>query len=161
MDLLIRMGDVQVAFGILTHCFMQHLSYLLQCTLPSSTFIESLISFDPSLFQAFRHLLRPRSFDNPKGPFARKQASLSITFNGIEFKSTATITSTNYLKNWALLTSVIAVRYMVDQHPFLLEALTQFDNNTFPFQQHLRVVCDILPPLAHACLLPFEQFIEQ
>jgi hypothetical protein len=50
---------------------------------------------------------------------------------------------------------------MVDQHPFLLKALAQFDNNTFPFQQHFKVVCDILSPLAHACLPPFKQLIEQ
>jgi hypothetical protein len=50
---------------------------------------------------------------------------------------------------------------MVDQHPFLFEALTQVDNNTFPFQQHLKAACDLLPPLACACLPPFEQLIEQ
>jgi hypothetical protein len=50
---------------------------------------------------------------------------------------------------------------MVNQHPFLFETLAQFDNNIFPFQQHLKVICDILPPLTHACLPPFEQFIEQ
>ncbi len=53
VDLLLRMGDVQVAFVILTPCFMQRLSYILQCTLPSSTFIKSLISFDFSLHKMF------------------------------------------------------------------------------------------------------------
>jgi hypothetical protein len=50
---------------------------------------------------------------------------------------------------------------MVDQHPFLLELLAQIDTNTFPFQQHLKVTCDLLPPLARVYFLPFEQFIEQ
>jgi len=50
---------------------------------------------------------------------------------------------------------------MDDQHPFLFEALAQVDNNTFHFQQHLKVACDLLPPLACACLPPFEQLIEQ
>jgi hypothetical protein len=50
---------------------------------------------------------------------------------------------------------------MVDQWPFLLEALAQVDNNTFLFQQHLKATCDLLPPLAHACILPFEQLIGQ
>ncbi len=45
MDLLIKISDVQIAFGFLTHCFMQHPSYLLQCTPPFSTFINPLISF--------------------------------------------------------------------------------------------------------------------
>jgi hypothetical protein len=50
---------------------------------------------------------------------------------------------------------------MVDQHPFLFEALTQVDNNTFLFQQHLKVAYDLLPPLICACILLFEQFIKQ
>jgi hypothetical protein len=50
---------------------------------------------------------------------------------------------------------------MVDQHPFLLEALVRADNNTLLFQQHLKATCDLLPPLAHACFFPFEQFIRK
>jgi hypothetical protein len=49
---------------------------------------------------------------------------------------------------------------MVEQCPFLLEVLAWI-NNTFPFQQHLKATCDLLPPLARACLLPFEQLIKQ
>jgi hypothetical protein len=49
---------------------------------------------------------------------------------------------------------------MVDQHPnFLLEALAQVDNNTFPFQQHFKAAFDLLPPPTHVCLPLFEQFI--
>jgi hypothetical protein len=50
---------------------------------------------------------------------------------------------------------------MVDQRPFLLEALTRIDNNTFPFQQHIKVACVLLPPLTHACLSPFKQLTKQ
>ncbi len=57
--------------------------------------------------------------------------------------------------------SVIVARFMVDQCPVLLEALAQVDNNTFPFQQHLKAACDLLPPLTHVCLPPFEKFIRQ
>jgi hypothetical protein len=46
------------------------------------------------------------------------------------FISTSTIALTTYLGSWALVISVIAIRFMVDQCPFLLEALTQIDNNT-------------------------------
>ncbi len=63
VDLLPIMGDVQVAFGIITHCFMQWPSYLLWCTPPFSTFT----SFDSSFLQVFD----PWSFDNLKGPLAR------------------------------------------------------------------------------------------
>jgi hypothetical protein len=50
---------------------------------------------------------------------------------------------------------------MVNQRPFLLEALAQVDNNTFPFEQHLKATCDLLPPLACVSFPPFKQFIEQ
>jgi hypothetical protein len=51
------MGDAQVAFGILSHCFVQWPLYLLQYIPPSYTFIKSLISFDSSFLQVFGHLL--------------------------------------------------------------------------------------------------------
>jgi hypothetical protein len=65
------------------------------------------------------------------------------------------------LKNWALVASIITIRFMVDQHPSLFEALAWVNNNTFPFQQHLKVACDIVPPLVRTCFLSFEQLIEQ
>jgi hypothetical protein len=30
------------------------------------------------------------------------------------------------------------------------------NNNTFPFQQHLKATCNLLSPLAWTCFLPFE-----
>jgi hypothetical protein len=50
---------------------------------------------------------------------------------------------------------------MVDQHPFLLEALVRVDNNTFPIQQHLKATYNLLPSPTHACLPLFEQLIGQ
>jgi hypothetical protein len=69
---------------------------------------------------------------------------------------TSTIAPTTYLRNWAFVILVIVARFMVDQHHFFLKALTQINNNTFPFQQHLKAACDRLPPLTYACLPPFE-----
>jgi hypothetical protein len=71
------MGDVQMAFGILTRCFMQHPLYLLQCTFPSFTFTKSFISFDSSFLQLFGHLLGLGSFDSLERPLARKQTSFT------------------------------------------------------------------------------------
>jgi hypothetical protein len=68
--------------------------------------------------------LGPGSFDNPKRLLARKQASFLITFGGVGFILTSTITLASYLGNWALVISVIATSFMVDQRLFLLEALT-------------------------------------
>jgi hypothetical protein len=161
VDLLPKMGDVQVAFGILTCYFVQHSSYFLQCTPPSSIFTESLISFDYSLLQVFGRLLGLGSFDSPKGLLVHKQTSLLITLNGVKFISTSTIALVAYLGSWVLVVLVITIRFMVDQHPFLLEALTWINNNTFPFQQHLKATCDVQPSPACACLPPFEQLIGQ
>jgi hypothetical protein len=49
---------------------------------------------------------------------------------------------------------------MVDQCPLLLEALTQVDNNTFPFQQHFKAPGDLLLPPILACFPSFEQLIK-
>jgi hypothetical protein len=75
--------------------------------------------------------LGPRSFNNPKKPLAYKQASLLIIFGGIELILIASITPIAYLRNWAFVVSIIAIRFMVDERLFLLEVLTQVNNNTF------------------------------
>jgi hypothetical protein len=72
----------------------------------------------------FGCLLVSGSFDNPKGTLDHKQTSLPITFGGVGLILTFTIAPTTYLGNWALVALIIVVRFMVDQHPFLLEALT-------------------------------------
>ncbi len=109
----------------------------------------------------FGDLLGSRSFDSPERPLAHKQASLPITFSGVRLILASIITPTSYLGSWVLVALVITTRFMVDQCPFLLEALTQINNNTFLFQQHLKVTCDLLPPPTHACLPSFEQLIRQ
>jgi hypothetical protein len=79
----------------------------------------------------FGHLLGLGSFDSLEEPLACKQAFLPITFGNIGFILTITIAPTTYLGSWALVASIIDVRFMVDQCFFLLEALTRIDNNTF------------------------------
>jgi hypothetical protein len=117
------MDDVQVAFRILTYCFMQCPSYILQCTPPFFTFTKSLISFDFSLLQMFGHLLGLGSFDSLEGFIVCKQISFLITFGGVELISTSTITPTSYLRDWTFVALIIVVKFMVEQCPFLFEAL--------------------------------------
>ncbi len=135
---------------------MQQPSYFLQCMCPFSTFIECIYIFYSSLLQMFGCVLGPRSFDNPKGPLTCIQASLPIIFGGIELTLTSTIALTTYLRSWAFITSIIIIRFMVDQHPFLLEALAQVDNNTFPIQQDFKATCDFLSPHVRTCLPSFK-----
>jgi hypothetical protein len=84
----------------------------------------------------FRCLLSPRSFNSLERPLACKQASFPITFDGVKLILTSTITLAAYLRSWAFVALVIAIRFMVDQCLFILEALAQVNNNTFFFQQH-------------------------
>jgi hypothetical protein len=121
------MGDVQVAFGILIW-FVQCPSYLLWCTPPSSTFIESFISFNSSFLQMFGHLLGLGSFDSPKGPLALKQVSFSI-ISMVSNSYRIHHCPSGFFKE--LGPCYFNHNFMVEQHPFLFEALTQFDNNTF------------------------------
>ncbi len=109
----------------------------------------------------FGPLLGLRSFDIAKRPLVRKQTSFPITFNGVGLILTSINALTTYLGNRAFVISTIFARFVVDQCPFLLEALAGVVNNTFPFQQHFNNTCDLLPPPARACLFPFEQFIGQ
>jgi hypothetical protein len=46
--------------------------------------------------------------DSSKGHLSRKQASLPITFGGVEFTLTSTIASAAYLGSWAFVILVIA-----------------------------------------------------
>jgi hypothetical protein len=66
----------------------------------------------------FGHLLGLRTLNSRKGPSIHKQTFFPITFDGIGLIPTAT-----YLGSWAFVASTIIVRFMVNQHPFLLEAL--------------------------------------
>jgi len=139
--------------------FGQQPSYLLHCTFPSFIFIDSIVFFNLSFLQVFKCLSGLGSFYSPKRVLAYKRAFLPITFNGIRFIPKTTITLITYLGSWAFVASIIAARFMVDQHPCLFEALTWVDD--FPFQQHFKITCDLLPFQVRTCLPPFEQLIGQ
>jgi hypothetical protein len=63
------------------------------------------------------HFLGARSFDSQKGPLAHKKTSFPIAFGGIDLIPTINISPTTYLRSWALIVFIIAVKFMVDQHP--------------------------------------------
>jgi len=140
-----------------------HATSILSFTMHTSIFHFHRVIY---LFYSFPHkmfgcLLGLGSFDSLKRLLTCKQTSLPITFGGVGFISTSTITPITYLKSWALIVLVITIRFMIDQRPFLLEALAWVDNNIFFLKQHFNAKCDIQPPPAHACLFPFEQLIKQ
>jgi hypothetical protein len=71
----------------------------------------------------FGHLLGLGSLDGLEKPLAHKQASLPITLGGIRLILTSIIALVTYLESWTFVTSIIAARFMVNQHPFFLETL--------------------------------------
>ncbi len=77
---------------------------------------------------------------------ACKQVYFLITFGYINIIPTTTIAPITYLGSWVFVASIIVVRFMVDQRPFLLEALAWVDNNIFLYQQRLKATCDLLLP---------------
>jgi len=72
-------------------------------------------------------------FDSPKLCLTHKQTSLPIIVCDIELILTMTIAPITYLRNWALVVSIIIIRSMVNQCSFLFGALAQVNNNTFLF----------------------------
>ncbi len=101
------------------------------------------------------------SFNNFERFLAHKQTFFPITLSNFEFVSTSTTTPTTYLGSRAVVVFIITIKYMVDQHPFLLETLAQVNNNTFIFQQHFKAASDLLSLPTHTCILSFEQLIGQ
>jgi hypothetical protein len=86
--------------------------------------------FYSSFLQMFGCFLGLGSFNSPKGVIACKEAYFLIAFGGIKLIRTTTIIAIAYLGSWDLGVSIIIVMFMVDQHPSLLEALTQVNKNT-------------------------------
>jgi hypothetical protein len=56
--------------------------------------------------------------------------------------------------------SIVGSRFLVEQH-HLLKTLVQVDEDTFPFQQHLKTTNNLLLLLTHACFPPFGQLFSQ
>jgi hypothetical protein len=54
---------------------------------------------------------------------AHKQISFPIAFGGIRLILTTTIALIAYLGRWTFIVSIITIKFIVDQHPFLIEPL--------------------------------------
>jgi hypothetical protein len=68
-------------------------------------------------------LLDPKSFNSLEIFLAHKQVSLLIVFGGIKYILTIAIALVVYLGRWAFVILIIILKFIVDQHPFLLEPL--------------------------------------
>jgi hypothetical protein len=88
--------------------------------------------------------------------------SLPILNGGIGFIFTETITSIVYLGSWTSIVLVIAFRFLLDSHPFLLlEAIGVSNSGLLPFQPHLKLFRKFLSLTTATCLPLFEQLIKR
>jgi hypothetical protein len=61
----------------------------------------------------------------------------------------------------ALVTLVITSRFLLDSHPFLLEAIAASSSSSLPFQMHMRLSWKFFPSIAITYLSPLGQLIER
>jgi hypothetical protein len=102
---------------IVINVFEPSLVHLILSFTSLSNFYRFLCFFFLFWFTPFSNVwsfLGLRSFDSPQRLLTCKQVSLLITLVGIGFISTSTIALATYLKSWALVVSIIVVRFMVN-----------------------------------------------
>jgi hypothetical protein len=112
------LGDVQVAFGILSGCFVQRLSYLFCMFMLLLNFWHQLASFNSICMQVFERLLGPWFLKCLVAPLVCQKVSLPIFNGGIGLIFTETIISIAYLGSWMLVVLVIASKFLLDSRPF-------------------------------------------
>jgi hypothetical protein len=64
------------------------------------------------------------------------------------------------LGSWALVALVIAYRFLLDSHPFLLEVIGVSSLGLVPFKVHLKLFQEFFPLIA-TCLPSFEQLAQR
>jgi hypothetical protein len=134
VDLLPKMGEIQIIFGILTHLFLQCPSYFLWYNFPTFKFKNLFTSFDLSLFRIFEHIINPRFFYGFEGKLTHHQSSFPISLRGISFISiSVVITPITLLGSWAVVVSSLAFWFLFDHWLFLLESLVHMNLSTIPF----------------------------
>jgi len=140
VDLLPKIGEIQIIFGILAHLFLQCPSYFLWYIFPILKFKNLFTSFDLSLFRIFEHIINPRFFYGFEGKLTYHQSSFPISLRSISFISiSVVITPIALLGSWALIVSSLAIWFLFDHWFFLLQSLVHMNLNTIPFQEQLNV----------------------
>jgi hypothetical protein len=57
----------------------------------------------------------------------------------------------DFLGKFPLVASVVASRFLLDSHPFLLEAMEANSLGSLPFQAHLRLFQELFPLATTTC----------
>jgi hypothetical protein len=109
----------------------------------------------------FFKLLGLGSLECPKAPLVHLQVALTIFNGGIRLTSSNVIALATYLGSWALITFVIASRFLLDFRQFWLKATGANSSGSLPFQTHLKSTWELLRLGAVACVPPFEQLTKK
>ncbi len=99
IDALLRLGDVQVAFGIVVRCFMQRPYYLPHSFPPFLDFQRHLASFYSTFIRVYGRLLGPSSLECPKASLVCQQSSFPISRGVIGLASMEVIALVAYLES--------------------------------------------------------------
>jgi hypothetical protein len=81
----------------------------------------------------FEKLLGSSSLECHEALLVHQYVVLPISNEGIRLISFEFIVLTIDLRSWALIALVIASRFLLDSHPFLLEAIGVKNSKPFPF----------------------------
>jgi hypothetical protein len=83
-------------------------------------------------------------------PLVCQQDFLPISKGEVYLDFVEVITPITHLGIRGLVTPIIATRFLLDGHPFLLGVIRANILGPLPFQVHLRWAHDLLPPIAQA-----------
>jgi hypothetical protein len=112
----------QIVFPIFFWCFAQRPSYLLHYFSPVNLSTPTCIFWcNPHI--GFWEILGPKFLDCSQTPLVHRQAPLLISNGGIGLISTKVITLEAYLGSWALVASIIAIKFFLNYYLFLLEVI--------------------------------------
>jgi hypothetical protein len=104
----------------------------------------------------FERLVGPCSLDCFEAPIVCQHVALPISSGSITLISSKVIDPTTYLRSWALVTPIIASKFLLDFCLFLLKVIGVSNLRPLLFQVHLRLTQELLPPKSIACVPPFE-----
>ncbi len=121
-------------------------------------FQSKLIVFYSILMGIFEKLLGLGPLECPKALLIHQQVALPISSGGIGFISLEFIVLAIYLGSWALITLVIASKFLLDSHSFLLEAIGVSNLWPFPFQAHLKLTQELG---ATTCVPSLKQLVKR
>ncbi len=108
--------------------------------------VRVLTVFYSTQMGVFERLLGMGSLECPKAPLIHWHVAIPNYNGDIGLISLEVIALATFLGHQALVAPIIASRFLLDSCPLLLKAIGASNLRPFPFQVHLRLVRQLLPP---------------